>query len=1168
MYHGTDPVWVLIPLLFFHARTEALSAQWSVPINLSNSTTPSRCPAITVDADGAIIVVWEEEGEGVSQVYYTTRPAGGTWSIPANLSGNPGWVGRMALATDATGTVHIVWEEGSSRVSSSSDIMYTQRPAGGSWATSAPATDDFGDSEDPALAVAADGTVHLVWENFFDIYHASKPPGGPWSARINISNAPLFSEKGRVAVDSTGDIHVVWQDDRQSFDDPDIFYSVRASNGGAWSTPLNLSNSGSARSPALALGGNGVLHVLWADTEGLRYINKQPGASWSTPNSPFTSKGDYPALAADVAGTLHAIWRDSTSRSIFYVSRSPGGDWSTTEDISQGAMDGWCNLAIALDPQGYPHVVWQREEDAYYTGASPLGPTPTVTSTPTVGASPTSTFTATPSSTPTPTPTPTATGTPTGIPTPTTTPSPPTVTGSPTPTPTGTATATPTPTATGTPTVTLTPCPPAPPLGPGRWTRLHYGNDFASIAVVGNDLWAGSPAYEYNRFPYYSFTPGDGLVRWSLADRHARRYVTDDGLADDSVEALAVDASGTLWASTWGGGVSAFDGQHWATFSKGNSDLPSNRVPAITVDGASQKWFGTLDGLSVLDDGGTPTDRSDDRWSPHLGPTNSMIFSMALDGTGWAWLAKWGSSGGAYKNRSLIWLDYGETPFYPEDDNFVTYRNDVDHTTVYVKVRDAVAVDGAGRAWFATFDGAAVLDNGGTPDQDDDIAITYTTTDGLASEDVNAIVIDAAGRKWFATDGGVSVLDDQGTPFNKADDQWITFTRDDGLASNSVRAVLLEGSHRAWFATDDGVSQLDYQGTPFQRGDDVWTTYQTDDGPRGTIHAQAMDKSGRMWLGTSAGLSVVDDGGTPGQGDDRWQHFTATDGLIADTVEALAVDEAGRIWAATPQGVSVLDHGGTPFDKGDDQWATFTQVDGLPSDDVDVMAAGTGNTIWFYAFPRVKVLDHGGTLTEKTDDRWQTFDASDGLAEVFVNAIAVSGQLVWFGHTFEGVSRLDHGGSPLDKSDDIWTTYSQADGLAANHVDVIAVDCAGGAWFGREAFHSGVSWLDDGGTASKDDDTWVVYTEDDGLADDDVNVILTIGPDQVWFGHLGSLSGCYVSVLQHGGTTDKRDDAWYKHRLDTIEVNHLALDPWGRIWAGTQRFTPSGHRVYLPVTIK
>ena len=66
----------------------------------------------------------------------------------------------------------------------------------------------------------------------------------------------------------------------------------------------------------------------------------------------------------------------------------------------------------------------------------------------------------------------------------------------------------------------------------------------------------------------------------------------NSGIAHDSVEAIATDATGNKWLGTRGG-VSMFNGSVWTNYHAGSSGLLSNRVYAVAIDGAGNKWFGT-----------------------------------------------------------------------------------------------------------------------------------------------------------------------------------------------------------------------------------------------------------------------------------------------------------------------------------------------------------------------------------------------------------------------------------------------------------------------------------------------------------------------------------------------------------------------------------------------
>jgi HEAT repeat protein len=69
-------------------------------------------------------------------------------------------------------------------------------------------------------------------------------------------------------------------------------------------------------------------------------------------------------------------------------------------------------------------------------------------------------------------------------------------------------------------------------------------------------------------------------------------YTTEDGLAGNRVEAIAVGPEGDLWFGSDGGGVSRFDGESWTTYTT-EDGLAGNAVMAIAVGPEGDLWFGT-----------------------------------------------------------------------------------------------------------------------------------------------------------------------------------------------------------------------------------------------------------------------------------------------------------------------------------------------------------------------------------------------------------------------------------------------------------------------------------------------------------------------------------------------------------------------------------------------
>ncbi|MEM2352325.1 MAG: hypothetical protein QXT26_07955, partial [Thermoproteota archaeon] len=104
----------------------------------------------------------------------------------------------------------------------------------------------------------------------------------------------------------------------------------------------------------------------------------------------------------------------------------------------------------------------------------------------------------------------------------------------------------------------------------------------------------------------------------------------------------------------------------------------------------------------------------------------------------------------------------------------------------------------------------------------------------------------------------------------------------------------------------------------------------------------------------------------------------------------------------------------------------------------------------------------------------------------------------WYGASGGGVSYHNDNGTPANKSDDTWVTFTEADGLVDNYVWSITIDSSGRKWYGT---NSGVSYHNDNGTPKdKSDDTWVTFTTADGLANDGVNFIAIDSSNKKWYG--------------------------------------------------------------------
>lgn len=200
-------------------------------------------------------------------------------------------------------------------------------------------------------------------------------------------------------------------------------------------------------------------------------------------------------------------------------------------------------------------------------------------------------------------------------------------------------------------------------------TKGGLPNDWVYGLAEGKDgdIWlateGGLARYRQGRWENWNHAKGLGapyeLVKNQIAfkndpakvSQHHARQKEEMGLSGvdvaynpNYVVALAVDAAGVVWAGTWGGGLSRFDGRDWKRYTVADG-LPGNHVFMLHIDRAGQLWIGTNNGLARMGpDGRFKVLTTQD------GLFNNTVFSMATGADGTMWI---GSFGGVARIRAV-----------------------------------------------------------------------------------------------------------------------------------------------------------------------------------------------------------------------------------------------------------------------------------------------------------------------------------------------------------------------------------------------------------------------------------------------------------------------------------------------------------------------------------
>ncbi|HJU55945.1 MAG TPA: two-component regulator propeller domain-containing protein [Pyrinomonadaceae bacterium] len=530
-----------------------------------------------------------------------------------------------------------------------------------------------------------------------------------------------------------------------------------------------------------------------------------------------------------------------------------------------------------------------------------------------------------------------------------------------------------------------------------------------------------------------------------LAEYSRNVWLTENGLPQNTVHAVAQTVDGYLWIGTEEG-LARFDGTGFTVFDKQNTpQLRNNDVHALVGDRQGGLWLGTSTGLLRFADGKFSS------YTTQEGLAGDDVQAIAEDREGNVWVA---TPAGLSQFRDGVFSNL------TTKDGLVS--NDI----------KALFEDSERALWVGTSDGLGRLKDGKFT--------SYTVPDGLASNSVSSVTEDRAGRLWVGTFNGLSCL---------TGGKFTTYTVRDGLPSDRITALYVDGEGTLWVGTSNGLSRhRDNRFTSFgeqaelsrnvilsifeDREGSLWvgtesaglsflkdkkfTTYATGEGlSNELVNCVYEDREGNVWIGTyGGGLGQLKNG--------TITTYTTRDGLSSDFVLALAGDAEGNLWVGTPDGLNRFRDG---------KFTTYTSADGLANDFVRSIRADHTGALW--------VGTRGG-LTRMKDREFTIYTTEDGLADNFVGAIYedASGAL-WVG-TLRGLSRFKDGK---------FTTYTTRDGLSSDTVIALYEDASGDSlWIGTSG--GGMSRLRDG--------KFTAYTVQSGILDDEVYSIMEDEKQNLW----------------------------------------------------------------------
>jgi hypothetical protein len=352
-------------------------------------------PAIAAGLDGKFAVVWVDYRAGNGDIYCRLYDSGAVEigdDFAINDDGEGAWQFEPALSSDWYGNYYTVWKDYRNNIYPfDPDIYCQQLDSGGFVGINRNVTVELPDSshQSPAIGATGWGKTIIAWTDLrnhdWDVYVQSFEIGGnPIGSNqlVNDDNSSTPQHEPDVALSSSGWFVVAWYDRRNGNDD--IYLQKFDSSGAAIGTNIGVNNDGTTakqKFPSVAIGGNGVITVVWADWRNGNYPDNPDvycqrfDSSLNRLGSNFLVNLDGTQsaqrdveIAADRMGNACIVWSDSSGQDwdvkgqmVDYRGVPQGGNFAVNLDLEGKQL----HPDVALDGH-YSYLTWADDRDGSY----------------------------------------------------------------------------------------------------------------------------------------------------------------------------------------------------------------------------------------------------------------------------------------------------------------------------------------------------------------------------------------------------------------------------------------------------------------------------------------------------------------------------------------------------------------------------------------------------------------------------------------------------------------------------------------------------------------------------------------------------------------------------------------------------------------------------------
>lgn len=430
--------------------------------------------------------------------------------------------------------------------------------------------------------------------------------------------------------------------------------------------------------------------------------------------------------------------------------------------------------------------------------------------------------------------------------------------------------------------------------------------------------------------------------------------------------------------------------------------------------------------------------------------------------------------------NNAFWIpSIGEGLYKFQHDSLIQFKEEIPSPNGFIKsmtfLQDGTIALGLYGSGLSLFDGEKVTK-------------TFTTQDGLVSDEIWSVITDSKNRLWIGTNDGLSIFENG---------VFKNFTTENGLPYNTIRGLTEMSNGDIWIGTDK-------EGVVIFRDLKPFKYLHTKDGLSGAFpqYFAENEEDGSIWIAHHGnGLDRYKDGVI--------ENITTEEGLVSDFLTFIGFSKDGTAYVGSETGMSILTKKLVSVIN--------NKVDGIDNSAINSVNQDGNGTIWLGT--------DGNGFKYFKDSGWNSVEFPPKLTNGYSGSSALDNNgNIWFGTQGTGVVGI--------KNQKVFKKISGENGLIDDFSRGMAFDGEGNIWIGT---NKGLS------VYNPDFELIETYTSKNGLPNDFCITMTSGANGDIWFGSYGGgavhFKGNEISVYDtSNGLSSGQVFSIYEHSTGVVFV--------------------------------